>query len=69
MKYMDEWFLTLECGQDFIEYWFYIDKELYLYEDIFFLCGFVNFSVIFVLVKDFFCFFFFSRFWKFFYEI
>ena len=34
MKYMDEWFLTLEGDQDSIEYWLHTDKELHLHEDI-----------------------------------
>lgn len=69
MKYMDEWFLTLECGQDSIEYWLHTDKELHLYEDILPLYGFANPSATFVLVKDLFCFLFPSRLWKFLHEI
>lgn len=65
MKYMDEWFLMLECGQDSIEYWLHIDKELHLHEDILPLYGFANPSVTFVLVKDLSSFLFPSRLWKF----
>ena len=56
MKYMDEWFLTLEGDQDSIEYWLHTDNELHLYEDILPLYGFGNPSVTFVLVKDLFSF-------------
>ena len=42
---MDEQFLTLEGGQDFIDYWLYTDKELHLCEDILPLFGFGNPSV------------------------
>lgn len=69
MKYMDEWFLTLECGQDSIKYWLHTDKELNLYENIFPLYGLANPSVTFVLVKDLFSFLFPSSLWKFLQEI
>lgn len=69
MKYMDEWFLTLEYGKYSIEYWLHTDKKLHLYEDIPPLYDFANPSVTFVLVKDLFSFFFPSRLWKFVQEI
>ena len=64
MKYMDEQFLTLEGGQDYIDYWFHIDKELRLCEDIFPFFGFANPSVTLVLFKDRFCLFYITHLWK-----
>ena len=65
MKDMDEWFLTLEGGQDSIKYRLHTNKELHLYEDILPLYGFANPSVAFVLVKNPFSSFIFSHLWKF----
>ena len=69
MKYMDEWFLTPECGQDSIEYWLHTHRELHLYEDILPLYDFANPLVTFILVKDLSCFAFPSLLWKFIQEI